>query len=304
MEKDYLLAKWLNNEITNEELEQLKASPEYASYIKIAEATSQLKTPNFKKEANFKAIQDKKEAKQTKVVALNPLKTVLKIAAVFAVLFMGYLYINNLDTQITTEIAQKQKFLLPDDSQVVLNANSSIKYNKKSWNKNRELSLDGEAYFKVTKGQKFSINTKQGVVTVHGTQFNVFSRNHQFYVNCYEGLVSVTLNDSIIMLPAGEFLKVENGSVLAHNISSDNAPSWINNESSFENATLQSVIKELEIQYPIKVTTKNIDLNQRFSGSFSHKDLNLALTLICDPLNLSFDIDEAKNVTLYAKENP
>lgn len=303
MEKDYLLVKWLNNDITTEELEQLKASPEYSSYIKIAEATSQFETPEFNKAENFKEIQSKKVRLQTKVRKLNPLKTVIRIAAVFAVLFAGYFYVNNLNTSITTQVAEKQAFLLPDDSEVILNANSEINYRKKKWTKSREITLSGEAYFKVTKGQKFSINTEDGVVSILGTQFNIFVRDHQFYVKCYEGLVSVAFNDTLIKLPAGKNLKIENGTIIAHNNLNVSAPSWINNESSFENTSLLSVIKELEIQYPIKVTTKNIDLNQRFSGSFSHKNLNLALTLICDPLNLSFEINDEENVTLYAKEN-
>ena len=49
---DILLAKWLNNNISSKELEQLKASPEYASYIRIAETTSQFETPNFNKTEN------------------------------------------------------------------------------------------------------------------------------------------------------------------------------------------------------------------------------------------------------------
>ena len=304
MKKDHLLAKWLNNDITNEELEQLMASPEYTSYIKIAETTSQFKAPDFNKDGNFNTIQNKKEASQTKAVALNPFKTFLKIAAVFAVLFASYLYVNNLDTNISTQIAQKQTFLLPDDSEVVLNGNSTINYNKNNWDKNRELNLDGEAYFKVTKGQKFSIKTNDGVVSVLGTQFNVFSRDHQFYINCYEGLVSVAFNDTLIKLPAGNYLKIGNGKIIAQQTTSITSPSWLNNESSFENASLQAVINELEIQYPIKVTAKNINLKQRFSGSFSHKNLPLALTLICDPLNLSFNINDEENVTLYAKEKP
>lgn len=303
MKKDHLLAKWLNNDITNEELEQLKASPEYTSYIKIAETTSQFKAPDFNKEGNFISIQNKKEASQTKVVALNPFKTFLKIAAVFAVLFAGYLYVNNLDTNISTQIAQKQTFLLPDDSEVVLNANSTINYNKNNWDNNRELNLDGEAYFKVTKGQKFTINTNDGTVSVLGTQFNVFVRENQLNVICYEGLVRVSFNDNAIELAAGNKITIENGNIIDQGKIIALNPSWIKNESSFDNATLLSVIKELQRQYPIKVTTSNIDLNQRFSGSFSHENITLALRLLCEPLNLSFTIDKGKeNVTLYAKD--
>ena len=45
MEKDYLLHKWLNNEATSEEVEQLREDPEYVSYIQIAIASSGFEAP-------------------------------------------------------------------------------------------------------------------------------------------------------------------------------------------------------------------------------------------------------------------
>lgn len=301
MRKDYLLAKWLNKNITNEELTELKSSSEYATYIKIAEATSKLKIPSFNIDANFKAISSQIKLKD-KVIRLKPMATFLKIAAVIAVLFTVYLFINSLDTTIETKIAEKQYFLLPDDSKVVLNANSTINYNKKDWKKSRELTLNGEAYFNVSKGKKFLVITQLGIVNVLGTQFNVLARDDNFYIKCYEGLVSVSFNDTIIKLSAGKKLKIENGVLIKHYKNNTSSPGWIANESSFENTTLAKVLKEFERQYPIKITTENINVNKRFSGSFTHNNLNLALKSVCDPLNLSFTIN-GEDVTIYAKDN-
>ncbi len=301
MRKDYLLAKWLNKNITNEELTELKSSSEYATYIKIAEATSKLKIPSFNIDANFKAISSQIKLKD-KVIRLKPMATFLKIAAVIAVLFTVYLFINSLDTTIETKIAEKQYFLLPDDSKVVLNANSTINYNKKDWKNSRELTLNGEAYFNVSKGKKFLVITQLGIVNVLGTQFNVLARDDNFYIKCYEGLVSVSFNDTIIKLSAGKKLKIENGVLIKHYKNNTSSPGWIANESSFDNTTLAIVLKEFERQYPIKITTENINVNKRFSGSFTHNNLNLALKSVCDPLNLSFTIN-GEDVTIYAKDN-
>lgn len=301
MRKDYLLAKWLNKNITNEELTELKSSSEYATYIKIAEATSKLKIPSFNIDANFKAISSQIKLKD-KVIRLKPMATFLKIAAVIAVLFTVYLFINSLDTTIETKIAEKQYFLLPDDSKVVLNANSTINYNKKDWKKSRELTLNGEAYFNVSKGKKFLVKTQLGIVNVLGTQFNVLARDDNFYIKCYEGLVSVSFNDTLIKLSAGKKLKIENGVLIKHFKNNTSSPGWIANESSFDNTTLAIVLKEFERQYPIKITTENINVNKRFSGSFTHNNLNLALKSVCDPLNLSFTIN-GEDVTIYAKDN-
>jgi len=301
MRKDYLLAKWLNKNITNEELTELKSSSEYATYIKIAEATSKLKIPSFNIDDNFKAISSQIKLKD-KVIRLKPIATFLKIAAIIAVLFTVYLFINSLDTTIETKIAEKQYFLLPDDSKVVLNANSTINYNKKDWKKSRELTLNGEAYFNVSKGKKFLVITQLGIVNVLGTQFNVLARDDNFYIKCYEGLVSVSFNDTIIKLSAGKKLKIENGVLIKHYKNNTSSPGWIANESSFDNTTLAIVLKEFERQYPIKITTENINVNKRFSGSFTHNNLNLALKSVCDPLNLSFTIN-GEDVTIYAKDN-
>ncbi len=302
MNKNYILHKFLNGEATKDEIEKLKASPEYASYIKIAEASSGFEAPPFNSEANFEAISSKFNAKE-RFRRQSPLKNILRIAAVFAIICFGYLYVSTLDTSVSTQIAEKETFQLPDNSQVVLNADSEISYNKKSWKKNRELSLEGEAYFKVTKGSTFSVNTPQGVVTVLGTQFNIFSRGESFNINCYEGLVSVHFNDTLIKLPVGNKLKIESGTLIEHikENAAAAAPQWIANESHFENASLFTVLNELQRQYPIEITSQD-DINKRFTGSFTHEDLHIALKSVCDPLQLNFTVD-GKEVKIYAKGN-
>jgi ferric-dicitrate binding protein FerR (iron transport regulator) len=301
MNKDYILHKWMNDEASIDEIEDLKLSPDYAPYLEIAEASTKFETPTINSESNYEAISSKIKANK-KVRALNPLTTFLKIAATIAVIFASYLYFQNSNTTIRTQIAEKQNFLLPDNSEVALNANSSLKYNKNKWSEQRELTLDGEAYFKVSKGNTFKVNTSSGIVSVLGTEFNVYNRDKAFYISCYEGLVSVALNDTLIKLPAGDKLMVDNGVLLSHHNISATAPSWTANESSFDNAKISLVLEELERQYSIKLTAKFNSADHRFTGSFTHSDLNLALKSICNPLHLAYTIEE-ESVTIYAKED-
>jgi len=300
MNKDYILHKWLNNAATEAEIEVLKNSPEYASYIKIAETVSNLETPINSSEAIFDAMKPQL-AKKTKVKKMNPLSSFLKVAAVLAIVVTAYTYINSLNTSVQTNIAEKHTFLLPDNSEVALNANSSLEYNKNSWNEKRELTLKGEAYFKVTKGNSFKVKTPSGVITVLGTQFNVFARDNSLQVNCYEGLVSVEFNDTLIKLPAGTKLSLKNGVLANHQQFNKTSPTWIVSESSFDNASLQTVLNELGNQYPITITADIRNVNRRFTGSFTHKNLNLALKSICDPLQLTYSIRD-ESVSIYAKE--
>ena len=302
MKNDHLLHKWLNNEATEEELEQLKADPEYASYAQIADASSDFEIPEMNAETNFEAISNKTKS----VHQLNKPKVfsiVWKVAAVFALILAGYYYTTTLDTSIKTEIAQTETFSLPDASEVILNSGSKITYNKKNWNHVRELFLDGEAYFKVTKGNKFSVKTSEGIVTVLGTKFNVCARDGLFTVVCYEGLVSVAFNDTLLKLPAGEKVQIEKGKSTINGAAENPQPVWLSKESNFENVPFSLVLKEVERQYPIKISVKDVDTEKRFTGTFTHKNLDLALKSICEPLQLNYKINNNGVVTIETKHS-
>lgn len=302
MENDYLLHKWLNNEATPEELEQLKADPKYASYIKIADASSDFEIAEMNSQANFEAISNKTKSVR-RLQNRNIFSVVWKVAAVFALLLAGYYYTTTLDTSVKTEIAQTQRFLLPDGSEVALNAASKITYNKKDWANIRELTLDGEAYFKVKKGSNFSVKTDEGTVSVLGTQFNVSARDGLFTVACFEGLVSVAFNDTLLKLPAGQKIQIENGKLMLNEANPNHSPVWLNDESSFENVSLQRVLEELERQFAVKVTVNNVNLDKKFTGTFTHKNLELALKSICEPLQLTYKISNNGAVTIDAKHS-
>ncbi|SMC63427.1 FecR family protein [Cellulophaga tyrosinoxydans] len=304
MQENYL-AKWLNNELTKEELEVFKNTDEYASYKKIADASSKLQAPNFDiDKALNDSIANRPTSKDVKVIRLNPFKKLLRIAAVVLVLVTGsYFYYNSLDETLKTDLAENKSLVLPDASTVFLNADSKLSYNKNNWDENRKISLNGEAYFKVAKGKKFTVETSEGLVTVLGTQFNVENRKGFFEVTCYEGLVSVTHKNKTIKLPGGNSFLVINNEIIATEAPNTSAPSWITNESTFKSIPMLYVIQEFERQYNITVDTKNIDTNILYTGTFTNKNIELALKSICLPNQIKFKLEKNK-VLLYAENAP
>lgn len=300
MQENYL-AKWLNNELTEEEVAQFKQTEEYTSCIKIKEASNKLKAPDFDVEKALKSVRDKRNSNQPKVVKLNPMKRFIRIAAAIILLCGAtYFYISSLDETISTDLAQTNEISLPDTSEILLNAESKIAYSKKKWDKKRNVSLNGEAFFKVAKGKKFTVSTDHGTVTVLGTQFNVENRPGFFEVSCYEGLVSVTYKEKTVKLPAGSSFLVINGEIINTDHIKENAPSWTNNESSFKSIPLKFVLNELQRQYNINVETKNIDTQQLFTGTFSNKNIDLALQSISVPSQILFKLE--KNKVLFYVE--
>ncbi|MEZ4875481.1 MAG: FecR domain-containing protein [Flavobacteriaceae bacterium] len=299
MDKNYILHKYLNGEASSEEITQLKSDPEFTSYLSISEVTQQFETSGFKEKENLEAIRSK--SMDAKVKPLFGARQWLRIAAVVAIVLTSYVFLQNRDTSFTTEIAQKENFLLPDESEVTLNALSQVTYNKSDWKKERSLALDGQAYFKVKKGSTFSVNTSQGTVSVLGTQFDVFSRDNQFNITCYEGLVSVAFEDTTLKVPAGNSVKIVDGKLVLQESTTALSPSWITNESTFENASLAEVLDELKRQYPITLKTE-VETSKKFTGTFTHTDINIALRSICQPLQLNYTIAD-NEVTIYAKGN-
>ena len=302
MQENYL-AKWLNNELSEGELAEFKNSDEYATYKRILDSCGTLEAPDFDIEKALLDIRNKRGSK-VKVVRLNPMQKVLRIAAAIAVIFaVSYFYINSLDVTVTTQYAERNEVTLPDNSEIILNADSEISFSEKKWDENRRVALNGEAFFKVAKGKRFTVSTTSGEVTVLGTQFNVENRKNFFEVTCFEGLVSVTFKEMTTKLPAGNSFLVIDGEVIKTDAPGSSVPSWVNNESSFKSIPLAYVINEFQRQYDIKVTTQNINLNQLFTGTFSNTNINLALQSISTPSGIKFKL-EGNKVLFYAENTP
>ena len=107
--------------------------------------------------------------------------TVSKIAAILIVgllLGLSVQYFKKTEPVYFTSIAPKgsvSQMVLPDNTIVYLNAGSQLKYTVESLKGKREVFLDGEAWFDVTKNEKkpFVVHTPFYDVHVLGTQFNV-----------------------------------------------------------------------------------------------------------------------------------
>lgn len=300
MENKNDILKWLNRETSDEELVRLKETDDFKTLEKIAHYSAQIETPKVDVKEGLAALKIKTQnsSKKGKVVQFN-FKQLYKYAAAIVVLFAtSYFLLFNNTTSFKTELAQTKTFNLPDNSEVVLNANSEISYAEKDWKTNRNLTLKGEAYFKVQKGKKFTVNTAIGEVTVLGTQFNVKERANYFEVKTFEGLVSVAYNGKEIKLPRGNIFKVVNGVIDTTNTFDVNEKSWLQKESNFKSIALRFVLAEIENQFEYTIETKDVDLDILYSGGFTHTDINIALQSITIPLQLSYKID-GKKITIF-----
>jgi ferric-dicitrate binding protein FerR (iron transport regulator) len=292
---DTFLSRWLNNDLTSEELVSFQQTPTYKEYNKIAKAMDKFEAPTFQKETVFQSVKNK--TAKTKVKKLVP-SWMYAAAASVALLFSVVYFLTNSNETFSTSFGEQLAVVLPDGSEVQLNSKSTLTFKKSDWyDGNRTLTLEGEGYFKVNKGSKFSVNTINGKVSVLGTQFNIKSSPTYFDVKCFEGKVQVqNKNETAILTKGLSFRKIENNSTEKGSFK-NNSPFWIRWESSFNSTPIKYVIEELQKQYDITIATDGINLDTLFTGTFSNKDLNLALQTICIPMSIQFEL-AGKKVTL------
>ncbi len=304
MDKDQILKKWLTDDLTASELDDFKKLDDYDLNVEIIESAQYFKAFNESSVQSYEELKASlKERTSNPVIQLNSYKKFYRIAALFIVGFSTYFFFSNKNiTTVQTLASKKITFELPDASSVTLNADSKAEYNKKGWSDKREISLEGEAFFKVAKGSKFDVLTSGGTVTVVGTQFSVNNRGDYFEVKCFEGIVSVNSNGTLERLTRGKTVRILNGVKTVDTTTKDN-PEWLHNISSFKSVPLSVVIKELERQYDVVISTDSVNNVQRlFTGGFVHNNLKQALKSILTPLNLDYKKESSNKIILYDKE--
>lgn len=299
MIEDDLLKKWLNNELTDAEKDAFSKREDFAFNQEIIDKAKYFKASEFSKIDDFETFKAKYKVRSS-VKHLNWLKPALRIASVLVIGLAIYftMFMNDSMVEQHTQIAEKTTITLPDLSRVMMNADSEITYDKESWYDNRQLNLKGEAYFKVAKGKTFDVITKQGVVTVVGTEFNVKARPDYFEVVCYEGIVKVSSDTITRQLLAGDTYRILNNKFSQDKVEVIQ-PEWVENRSSFKSVPLKEVVSELERQFNVKVTFKDTKTTRLFSGGFTHKNLENALSAITQPMNLTYEISSSNQVLIY-----
>lgn len=289
MNEDNKLARWLDNRMDENELREFQSSPDYDTYRKIRDFSAQLKTPDMDMDATYAAIVAKRNAvkPETKTIRLQP--WIGRVAAILVLaLGLAFFFYTNNTTTLVADAGERTEFTLPDNSQVVLNAGSEAEYKSWNWDNNRVVELDGEAYFKVAKGQTFDVKTSLGTVTVVGTQFNVKARNNRFDVTCFEGKVKVTHNNKEVILTPGMSIAYEGSESITVPQPETVQPGWLTYETSFASEKFENVVDELERQYNITIDTKNTTISpaDTFTGTLPMNNLQQALDVFAQTYQL------------------
>jgi transmembrane sensor len=197
--------------------------------------------------------------------------------------------------EIQTRYGQTKRVILPDESTVVLNAGSSLLYDPSTWEDERAIRLEGEAYFEVKKSVvTFSVTSGDSRVEVLGTAFNVKSRHETTAVACLTGKVkfgnSKDNNQSVVLTKGTAALLRNNMISEVYPIGSEDAIQWVTGDLSFNNTPLKEVFAELERHFNKKIIVKKDLGNLTFTGKFKEPELNNVIKTICLSAGLAYSI--------------
>ena len=284
MKENHILAKWLDNNLTEAELAEFKADPDCEKYEKIKNYTAHLEVLDFNEVKVLEHVISHKK-NTSKVIPLY--KNWLFRGAAVLVIGLGITFMmQNFVSQTQYALNGKRTtFSLPDNSEVVLNAGSKIKYKKWNWDNNRNLKLHGEAYFKVAKGKKFEVTTDLGKVAVLGTQFNVKARENRFDVICFEGRVKVNYKNKEVILTHGQSVTFENGKQI-NTTANAPKPEWLENQITFNKEHLRNILDEIQRQYDVSIEVKANYSDELFTGKIPTDNIDVALQIIATTYHL------------------
>ena len=291
-EKDTIYARWLSGNLSEAELEELKANGELEELESIVKLTDEMALPAFNVDAAYKQFQSERSKPVAKQRRL-PVRWILAAAATITLVGVFLFYLNSQPTLLQAVAGENLTHSFADGSKIILNDESTASYYPKNWEENRLVTLNGEAFFDVVKGRKFEVQTEQGTIQVLGTSFNIRSRGSNLMVACYTGKVRVrsAIGTDSVVLEKGKYVQFVGGKNMGVKDLEVTGPHWTNGESHFIDETMSAVFQELERQYAIKVDYASIDGQLLFNGKFEHNNLEAALKSICVPQGFQFSID-------------
>jgi transmembrane sensor len=205
-----------------------------------------------------------------------------------------YQWTNSKNITLTTAANEKRQYSLPDGSVIILNENTTVRYNLNKFERDRGLSLlEGEAFFEVVHdpSKVFHIDMGDLRVTDIGTSFMVQRSGPEISVIVSSGRVAfeqLSSGNHVILDPGkkGIFLKGAKSIIEAPNPHL-NYKSWIDKKLYFRNTPLLEVTKELKRTYGVNVTLRDNRLRKRtLSASLKYATADSALLVISESLQL------------------
>ncbi|HCO66520.1 MAG TPA: anti-sigma factor [Dysgonomonas sp.] len=245
-------------------------------------------------------------------------REILKIASAAAItLFVVWIYsefASDTDLRMQTihvPAGQRVNVVLPDGSDIWLNARTTLQYPLQFGKKERTVKLDGEAFFTVAEDKKkpFVVEALDKKIKVLGTEFNVSAYSEKpgvFEVALMEGSVEILPGQNeegkpVLLIPNYKaYLK--DGKLNTQYISDLDVYRWKEGLICFNNESFLEIIRKFEDCYGIKIEVENKKIKDRiYTGKFRISDgVDYALRVLQKDIRFRYERDD-ENYIIYIK---
>ena len=211
-----------------------------------------------------------------------------KIAAVLAIVLLGTHYWsgrhqapeNEALQSIYVPAGQRAELMLADGTKVWLNSRSTLTFPGSFKGDIRNVKLDGEGYFAVTKNaeQPFIVETHKCNVKVLGTEFNVmaYTADSVWETSLLEGAVEIVVpgsNNSGMKLEPNTMASLKGNRLVKGRIKEADYFLWREGLLCFNDISVRDMIEKLKLYYGVDIVVNNTRiLKNRYTGKFRTKD--------------------------------
>lgn len=200
---------------------------------------------------------------------------------------------------ITVPPGQRVHIMLEDSTSIWLNSNTTLTYPKAFSGKEREVTLNGEAFFEVShnKSVPFIVKTHQYDIEVTGTTFNVYAyknANEVFEAALLDGSISIhnykNNNKNIQLSPNQKVTEVE-GVLMKSEIDNPDHFRWKEGLICMDDMPFDILMKKFAIYYDMDIIIENKEVKDyRCTGKFRQSDgIEYALKVIQKDLSFTYE---------------
>lgn len=211
--------------------------------------------------------------------------------------------------QLAVPYGKKFQLVLADGTHIFLNSGSTLKYPTRFHPDNpRDVFLDGEAFFSVTKNDKlpFRVITDKTNTVVTGTKFNVssYTEDNNTSTVLVEGSVYVEDSNQTtnVYIEPGQRATFNNDNILVDEVNIEKHIAWTRNQLYFVDDRFELIIKKLERHFNVSINSDYTTLNNTlFSGNFETETFEQILNTFRK--HTSFEYERNGNEILIKSNN-
>lgn len=253
----------------------------------------------FSADEAWKRVSARISTSAPKIIRMSPLRVWSMAAAVVVLLIVGVFTARWISSSVheTVEWHTADAGLtvyLPDSTEVMLAANSSLRYDGKSFGKkDRRVEMGGKAFFKVRRDttRQFVVSMRSTNVKVLGTAFQIDNDEHATSVMVEHGKVSFSANgqEGELILTAGMVAKYDEAtrSLRMHGYGDVNDMSWATGVLKFRSVPLKDVVAKLNAYYGVQLALDDDIADRRLTATFDNMKLIDVLDVINETLGVN-----------------